>query len=389
MTSPAAALYSSVGAMLTHYDLDVANATLARRASVELPANVQYVWPHPSKRYLYVASSPRGPGGGTGDAHRLTVLRIDPASGALSAHGGHHALHARPIHMSLDRTGRYILTAYNEPSAVTVHRVNDDGTIGDQVGQPALDGGIYAHQVLATPSNREVILVTRGNDAAAGKPEEPGALKVFGFAGGKLTNAASVAPGGGYGFGPRHIDFHPHEPWVYVSLERQNQLQLFRLEGDGLASAPLCTKDTLARPGDYGRRQLASTVHVHPNGRYVYVANRADHTVEFKGRQVFASGENSIAVFAIDAASGEPTLIQHADPQSVHVRTFAFDPGGRVMVAASIRDMLVREGGAVRHVPAALSVFRVGEDGRLTLAHRYDVKTSGKFQFWMGIVGLA
>jgi len=61
---------------------------------------------------------------------------------------------------------------------------------------------------------------------AGAKPEEPGALKVFYYEGSKLTNEASVAPNGGYGFGPRHLDFHPTKPWVYVSLERQNRLDM-------------------------------------------------------------------------------------------------------------------------------------------------------------------
>ncbi len=38
-------------------------------------------------------------------------------------------------------------------------------------------------------------LRSRGNDPAGGKPEDPGALKVFTFKDGQLTNRASVAPG--------------------------------------------------------------------------------------------------------------------------------------------------------------------------------------------------
>src|SRR5262249_58137570 len=51
------ALYANVGADLTHYDVDVAGAALTRRATVTLPAGVQYAWPHVSRRYLYVATS--------------------------------------------------------------------------------------------------------------------------------------------------------------------------------------------------------------------------------------------------------------------------------------------------------------------------------------------
>ena len=51
------ALYRSVGEELAQFDVDVAGATLAQRGAVLLPANVQYVWQHPSRQYLYVTSS--------------------------------------------------------------------------------------------------------------------------------------------------------------------------------------------------------------------------------------------------------------------------------------------------------------------------------------------
>src|SRR5262249_12272426 len=44
------ALYANVGADLTHYDVDVAGAALTKRATVTLPAGVQYAWPHVSRR---------------------------------------------------------------------------------------------------------------------------------------------------------------------------------------------------------------------------------------------------------------------------------------------------------------------------------------------------
>ena len=391
VTDARVALYDSVGAELAHYEVDVDGAALVKRASVALPANIQYVWPHPSRQYLYVASSPRGPGegGAAGGNHYLSALRIDRATGALTPHGEPQPLQYRPIHMSLDATGRYALVAYNEPSSLTVHCINHDGTLGAQVEQgESLDTGIYAHQVLMTPSNRTVILVTRGNDAREGKAEDPGALKLFHFKDGMLGNLASIAPNRGFGFGPRHIDFHRTRPWVYVSLERQNQLQMYKLEGNGLSDVASFTKDVLAAPGTVIPRQLAGTAHVHPNGKFVYVANRADTTVDFDGKPVFKGGENSIAVFAIDQKTGEPTLIQHADPRAFHVRTFALDPSGRMMVAASIRPLLVRKGTNVESVSAGLSVFRVGSDGRLEFVRKYDVETGGKLQFWMGIVGL-
>src|SRR5207253_11232032 len=49
--------YSSVGGDLTLYSMNVEEASLVKRDTVTLPANVQYAWPHPSKQYLYGAPS--------------------------------------------------------------------------------------------------------------------------------------------------------------------------------------------------------------------------------------------------------------------------------------------------------------------------------------------
>src|ERR1700704_5523572 len=221
-------VYSSIGPALTLWDLDA--DALVKRTTVTLPANIQYAWPHPSRKYFYIVSSNGGPGV-AGDKHFANAFRIDPASGALTPHGQPQALPSRPIHTSVDHAGQYLLIAYNDPSAVTVHRINADGTIGEAVKQPGkLDTGIYAHQIRAVPSNQMVILVTRGNNAEAGKPEDPGAIKTFDFKDGVLTPLASIAPGNGLGFGPRHLDFHPTQPWVLVSIERQNKLYVYGLD---------------------------------------------------------------------------------------------------------------------------------------------------------------
>jgi 6-phosphogluconolactonase (cycloisomerase 2 family) len=384
------ALYASVGPELTQYGVDVDKATLVKHGSVTLPANVHYAWPHASGRYLYVASSNSASGmGPAGDKHYVSAFRIDPGSGGLTPHGDPIPLPTRPIHMTTDIPSEHLLVAFSNPSGLRVYRINADATPGTEVGQSEpIDPGIYAHQVRVRLDNRSVILVARGHDAASGKPEEPGALKVFAYERGELTKEVSVAPNGGYGFGPRHLDFHPTKPWVYVSLERQNRLDMFEFAGDALSAAPAFHKDTLAEPGNIRGRQVAGTVHVHPNGRFVYAVNRASGTVEFEGKPVFAGGENTFAAYSIDAATGEPRVIQHVDTHGIHCRTFHIDPSGRLLVAAHIMPLQVREGATLRTVPANLALFRTGEDGRLDFVRKYDVDVGDKTMFWMGMVAL-
>jgi 6-phosphogluconolactonase (cycloisomerase 2 family) len=384
------ALYANVGADLANYDVDVAGAALIKRATVTLPAGVQYAWPHVSRRYLYVASSSSASGyGKAGTEHHVTAFRIDPASGALTPHGQPIPLPTRPIHISTDIPSEFILVAFNNPSALRVYRINKDFTPGEEVKQPGpIDAGIFAHQVRVTPDNRLAILVTRGNEGTPAKAEDPGALKVFDYKNGVLTNEVSIAPNGGKEFGPRHLDFHPTKPWMYVSIETQNKMVTYKMDGGKINPEIAFRAETLAEPKNIRARQAAGTVHVHPNGGYLYGANRAQDTIDVDGKKVFRGGENSIVVYSINQSTGEPVQIQNIETHAIHPRTFHIDPSGRMLVAQHNLPVDVKDGNAIRTAPAGLSVFRIGDDGKLTYVRKYDIDVADKTMFWMGMVKL-
>jgi 6-phosphogluconolactonase (cycloisomerase 2 family) len=204
-------------------------------------------------------------------------------------------------------------------------------------------------------------------------------LKVFSYDAGALSNEISIAPQNGIGYRARHLDFHPTRPWVFLSLESQNTLQVYRRSDEGLEATPLFTVSTLADGGENTQGQTTSTVHVHPNGRFVYVGNRGTPTI---GRR------NEIAVFRINAATGEPSLIQNADTHGFTPRTFSLDPSGRLLVVGNQNSVSVSDRGSTTVVPANLAVFRVGNDGTLTFVQRYDVAVGRKPLWWMGIVAV-
>lgn len=383
--------YASAGPLLSWFDLAVGAATLTRRGGITLPANLQYAWPHPSGKFLYACASnsqpPTGPVGvAGGDKHHYAIAYAVAADGALSEHGDRRLLSHRPLHLTSD--GKFLFIAYNNPSQVTVHRLADDGSIGDEVAQPAgLDFGIYAHQVRLTPSGRTLTLCARGNDAADGKPEDPGHIQVFDIADGRLSNLQSLAPHGqGLGFGPRHLDFSRDGRFVYVSLERQNSICVYGLNADGGFSAePLFLKNTLLDPDGKAKHfgQTAGPIHVHPNGGFVYQTNRGSGTIDVRGKKVWNGGENSVAVWKLDPKTGEPTRIQNAPAHGFELRTFTIDPSGKVLIAASTTSLMQPDGSTVS---AGLSVFRIGTDGKLTFARKYDTDTTAGIQFWCGLL---
>jgi 6-phosphogluconolactonase (cycloisomerase 2 family) len=230
-----------------------------------------------------IHSQPQEPG--------MSAFRIDPATGALTPHGPSVSLGNTPGYISAvvtDIPGRYVLASDSDPSRISVHRLMADGTIGEEIVSPGkLDFGIHAHQIRMDPSNQTVVLPCRG-DSVNGK-ELPGSLKLFAFKDGILSERQSIS----FDFNARHMDFHPSGKWDYFTTERQNRMLVYERRQDGSLGRQLYSKDTLFNPGAVSPGQIAGTVHAHPNGRYVYVANRASGTTEVNGKRVWADLNNS------------------------------------------------------------------------------------------------
>ncbi len=153
------------GPKLNLYGLDAGAATLTPKGGVTLPANVQYAWPHPSGKFLYVAASNGQPGSGPtgatgGDKNHYAIAFSVGADGSLTEHGPAAPLAgAAAAHLAPTIPARFLFIAYNIPSHITVHRLEADGTIGEEVAQTGKpDFGIYAHQIRATPGNKTLTL---------------------------------------------------------------------------------------------------------------------------------------------------------------------------------------------------------------------------------------
>jgi 6-phosphogluconolactonase (cycloisomerase 2 family) len=229
-----------------------------------------------------------------------------------------------------------------------------------------------------------VVMVTRGNGPGPNRPEDPGALRVYGYDHGILTNRQSIAPNGGFGYQPRHLDFHPTQPFMYLNLERQNQLQVYRVSGDSIDPQALFTRNTLDRPEAGKPAQMTGAIHIHPNGRVAYLSNRASGTHVVDGKTVWEGGENTIGVYAIDQKTGEPTRLQNVDSGGMHARTFTLDADAALLVAANQNAVTKADG---TRVSASLAVFRIGSTGALTFLRKYDVETGlGGSLMWAGFV---
>ena len=128
--------------------------------------------------------------------------------------------------------------------------------------------------------------------------------------------AASVAPGAG----PRHFAFHPSGRFAYVINEMGMTVTAFAYDAERGVLKELQSVPTLPAGREAGPGDSTAEVQVHPSGRFLYGSNR---------------GHDSIAVFAIDPATGRLTAVEHHPSQGKTPRNFAVDPTGRWLLAAN------------------------------------------------------
>lgn len=387
-------VYSGLGRVMEVFELDLASGALTRVQSFSFAQVIQYAWPNRARTTLYVATSAAGPMAKIKQPHHFVqALEILP-TGALAPLAPPVRLANRPLHLSLDRAEAHLLIAYNDPPDVTVHKIVPGGGIGAQVKQQPIDFGVTVHQVRATPSGNHVIVPACAHDKDG---IAAGSVGIVSYKDGRLTLQARMVADprratpwqgvrhGAQGFAARHVDFHPSRPWMYLCIETQGELRMHHHDETGVSLEPRFIASTLEGTPPGRSAQLASAVHVHPNGRFVYVSNRACETEPFGDMKVFVGGVNDIAVFAIDQTTGEPTLIQHVETHGIFPRTFGIDAFGRVLVVGNQDPAMIRVGDTTQRVVPSLVVFKIGDDGLLTILHKHDHPDNGEVCFWIGV----
>lgn len=387
-------VYSALGPELEVFDLDMSSGELNTRQLLRLDNVIQYGWPNRARTVFYFVTSGAGPMAKVKvQDHAVHALRILP-DGTLERLAPPVRLASRPLHVSLDNEEHHLLIAYNVPANVTVHCIDQDGKIGAQVEQQALEFGTTVHQARVTPHGNIAIVPACAHDTAG---TAAGSVGIFSYLDGHLAPLARMEADpkraaawqgvwlGAQGFSARHVDFHPTSPWMYLCVETQGEIRLHDYDKTGVTLEPRFIKSTLEGVTSDRSTQLASAVHVHPNGKFIYVANRAWGTERSEGVDVFVGGVNDIAVFSIDQKTGEPTLIQHAETHGISPRTFGIDATGRMLVAGNQEPVMIKDGDAMRRIVPSLAMFRIGDDGRLTLSGQHDFADNGEVCFWMGV----
>ena len=166
-------------------------------------------------------------------------------------------------------------------------------------------------------------------------------------------------------------------------LERQNRLDMFAIDGDRLSAAPLFSNGTLGEPGNIRGRQAAGTVHVHPNGRFVYVANRASSTVgEGASASLPAAKTRSPSLRSILQPASPPRSSMSIPAASI-VAPFTSIRAARLLVAAHIMGLPVKDGAqSAQCRPASRCSASAPTASSISCANTMSMSATGRCFGW-------
>lgn len=283
------------------------------RLVAETP-NPSFLSIHPSARFLYSVNEIWG-----GEKEgTVSAFAIQP-DGSLQFLNKQPSKGVGPCHLTVDKTGKFVLVANYGSGSIAVIPILPDGRLGEPTCSiqhegksvnPQRQEGPHAHSINLDPANKFAIVADLGIDK----------LLVYRFDAVKGILEPNDPPflATAAGAGPRHIAFHPNGKFVYAINELNSTVTAYRYDNARGVLTELQTVSTL--PEGFTEGNTTAEIQVHPSGRFLYGSNR---------------GHDSIAVFKIDEATGELSPLGHQLTQGKTPRNFGIDPTGAYLFAAN------------------------------------------------------
>ena len=290
--------------------------------------NPSFLAIHPNHRFLYaVIEDPLSLGPDFDHESFVSAFAIDPANGKLRLINTRPTGGTSTCYISIDKSGHYALLANFGSSSVSVLRINDDGSLGDETAfmkhvghgkDPSFQSRAHPHSIDVSPDNRYAIVSDLGIDRVF--------IYKFDASTGKLSphDPPSVAtePGGG----PRHFVFDSEGKYGYSLKEMSGIVTVLAWNpADGTLTK---TQDAKTLASDFIGSNDSAEIEIHPNGKFLYESNR-----RYRGANWF--GPDTIGVFAIDPGTGMLSEVEQVSPGGTMPRNFAIDPTGAYLFSAN------------------------------------------------------
>jgi 6-phosphogluconolactonase len=298
-----------IGFSVAHFDTDTGKLT--KPVFLEEAVAPAYFIIRPDGRRLYTCNSFPG--------SSVSAYAIDPTSAKLTFLNQQPSGGGDPSYVSLGPSGRYLMVANFLGGSVAVFALRPDGSIGRRTAlvqnigaslDPNDPKHAHAHSIRFDPSHRFVLVADLGLDKVLVYRLNPktGALTP------NDPPFVSVAPGSG----PRHTAFDPRDRYVYAINETASSIVRFGWDSNRGVLTQFETVSTL--PEGFTGVNTGAEILMHPSGKFLYATNR---------------GNDSVAVFSVQADTGHLTPLQFISTEGKTPRNADFDPTGKWLLVTN------------------------------------------------------
>jgi 6-phosphogluconolactonase len=294
-------------------------------------ANPSFLTIHPNHRFLYaVSEDPLSLGPPKDHASYVSAYAIDSVTGKLRFLNTIPTGGTSTCYLSMDKTGKFVLLANFGSGSISVVRVNDDGSLGQQTafvqhlghGSPdvPVQSGPHPHTILVSPDNRYVIVSDLGVDKVFiyHFDENTGMLSPLD------PSIAAVEPGGG----PRRFLFDPSGRFGYQLNEMGSTLITFAWD-PAQGKLTQLQEVSIAPPS---LRNAGAELQISANQKFLYASNRLSRFND-KDPSKIDRLPGTISVFAIDPEKHTLSEIRQFPSGGIMPRNFAIDPTGQYLFA--------------------------------------------------------
>lgn len=303
------------GEGIYHLQVSPGTGVLAERGVVR-DTNPSFLAFSPDENFLYAVNEVTSEVAAAG---WVTAYRFDPDTGLPEKINQQSSEGWAPCHLTVDHSGRYVLVANYLGGVVAVLPVAEDGSLRPASDIVKLEGSgphpeqnaSHPHMVYLSADNRFVYAPDKGTDR----------VNIFRLdleAGKLIPNTpafAAVQPGAG----PRHMTIHPNGRFTYLINELDATVNVFLRDSTSGSLEEIQRIGTL--PADYDQPgNYCADLHLSPDGHFLYGSNR---------------GHDSIVIYAVDAQSGRLSLVGHEPTRGEFPRNFTISPDGRFIYVAN------------------------------------------------------
>ena len=299
------------------WTLDTATGSVASAGLAGETTSPSFIEVAPNHRFLFAVNevdSFQGKPAGS-----VTAFSIDAATGKLTLLNQQTSGGRGPCYLTVDSQTKNVLVANYNGGSIECLPIQSDGRLGtptaffQHTGKSIVAGRQdvpHAHCIVLDAAGKFAFVCDLGLDKVMSYR--------FDASQGTLTPNQPAFTATKPGAGPRHLVFAPDGRQAFVINEINSTIAHYAYDAAAGTLAELQTVSSL--PQGFTGTSTAAEIAVHPSGKFLYGSNR---------------GDDSIAVFGMDAANGSLAFLQRVPAGGKTPRNFAIDPSGKFLFAAN------------------------------------------------------